>query len=121
MNVFFVYRDGRVVTPALGTILEGITRSSIMRLAEERGHRVEERRFTVDEWRTGVESGDIVEAFACGTAAVITPIGRLKARDFEIGAPDSEPGALTMSLRDELTGIQYGRLPDHHGWMHRLA
>jgi len=62
-----------------------------------------------------------VEAFACGTAAVITPIGRLKARDFEIGAPDAEPGALTMSLRDELTGIQYGRVADHHGWMHRLA
>ena len=121
MNVFFVYRDGRVVTPALGTILEGITRSSVIRLAEERGHVVEERRFSIDEWREGVESGDIVEAFACGTAAVITPIGRLKAADFEIGAPDAEPGALTMSLRDELTGIQYGRLPDHHGWMHRLA
>ncbi len=121
MNVFFVYRDGHVVTPALGTILEGITRSSVIRLAQERGHAVEERRFEIDEWREGVASGDIVEAFACGTAAVITPIGRLKARGFEIGAPDAEPGALTMSLRDELTGIQYGRLPDHHGWMHRLA
>jgi len=121
MNVFFVYRDGRIVTPALGTILEGITRSSVIRLAEQRGHVVEERRFSIDEWRQGVESGDIVEAFACGTAAVITPIGRLKARDFEIGAPDAEPGALTMSLRDELTGIQYGRVEDHHGWMHRLA
>jgi branched-chain amino acid aminotransferase len=121
MNVFFVYKDGRVVTPALGTILEGITRSSVIRLAEERGHVVEERRFTVAEWREGVESGDIVEAFACGTAAVITPIGRLKTKDFEIGAPDAEPGALTMSLRDELTGIQYGRRPDHHGWMTKLA
>lgn len=121
MNVFFVYRDGRIVTPALGTILEGITRSSIIRLAEDRGHTVEERRFSVAEWREGVESGDIVEAFACGTAAVITPIGRLKARDFEIGAPDAEPGALTMSLREELTDIQYGRRPDPHGWMRRLA
>ncbi|RIX28694.1 branched-chain amino acid aminotransferase [Amnibacterium setariae] len=121
MNVFFVYRDGRVVTPELGTILEGITRSSVIRLLEERGHVVEERRFAIDEWRSGVESGEIVEAFACGTAAVITPIGRLKARDFEIGAPDAEPGALTMSIREELTDIQYGRRPDHHGWMHRLA
>ena len=58
-----------------------------------------------------------MEAFACGTAAVVTPIGRLKARDFEIGAPDAEPGALTMSIREELTDIQYGRRPDHHGWM----
>jgi branched-chain amino acid aminotransferase len=121
MNVFFVYKDGRIVTPALGTILEGITRSSVIRLAEERGHVVEERRFTVAEWRDGVESGEIVEAFACGTAAVITPIGRLKTKDFEIGAPDAEPGALTMSLREELTGIQYGRRPDHHGWMTKLA
>ena len=121
MNVFFVYRDGRIVTPALGTILEGITRSSVITLAEERGHVVEERRFAIGEWRDGVASGDIVEAFACGTAAVVTPIGRLKARGFEIGAPDAQPGALTMSLRDELTGIQYGRLPDHHGWMRRLA
>jgi branched-chain amino acid aminotransferase len=121
MNVFFVYRDGRVVTPALGTILEGITRSSVIRLLEARGHVVEERRFAVADWRSGVESGEIVEAFACGTAAVVTPIGRLKARDFEIGAPDAEPGALTMSIREELTDIQYGRRPDHLGWMHRLA
>lgn len=121
MNVFFVYRDGRIVTPALGTILEGITRASVITLAEERGHVVEERRFAIGEWRDGVASGDIVEAFACGTAAVVTPIGRLRARGFDIGAPDAQPGPLTMSLRDELTGIQYGRLPDHHGWMRRLA
>jgi branched-chain amino acid aminotransferase len=121
MNVFFVFKDGRVVTPAIGTILEGITRSSVIRLAEERGHTVEERRFSIDEWRSGVQSGDIVEVFACGTAAVITPIAYLKARDFEIGDRDADAGALTMSLREELTDIQYGRRPDHHGWMHRLA
>ena len=121
MNVFFVYADGHIATPAIGTILEGITRTSVIRLAEDRGHAVEERRVSIDEWRSGVESGEIVEVFACGTAAVITPIAHLKARDFEIGRRDAEAGALTMSLREELTDIQYGRRADHHGWMHRLA
>ena len=58
--------------------------------------------------------------FACGTAAVITPIGQIKAEGFTIGSEDAEPGELTMSLRDELTGIQYGRVEDRHGWMLRL-
>ncbi|MDQ1530661.1 MAG: branched-chain amino acid aminotransferase [Microbacteriaceae bacterium] len=122
MNVFFVYGDGRIVTPALsGSILEGITRESVIRLAEDRGHVVEERRVSVDEWREGVESGAITEVFACGTAAVITPIAQLKARGFTVGDASAPAGALTMSLREELTDIQYGRRADHHGWMHRLA
>jgi branched-chain amino acid aminotransferase len=122
MNVFFVYADGRVVTPALsGTILEGITRESVIQLAKERGHAIEERRVSIDEWREGVSSGDITEVFACGTAAVITPIGLLKARDFQVGSLDAPAGALTMSLREELTDIQYGRREDHHDWMLRLA
>jgi branched-chain amino acid aminotransferase len=122
MNVFFVYGDGRVVTPALsGSILEGITRESVIRLAEDRGHVVEERRVSVDEWREGVESGAITEVFACGTAAVITPIAQLKARGFTVGDADAPAGALTMSLREELTDIQYGRRADHHGWLRRLA
>jgi branched-chain amino acid aminotransferase len=77
MNLYFVYADGRIVTPALGTILEGITRGSIIELAGKMGHQVEERRFGIDEWREGVASGDIVEVFACGTAAVVTPVGEL--------------------------------------------
>ncbi|HET6826896.1 MAG TPA: aminotransferase class IV, partial [Amnibacterium sp.] len=122
MNVFFVYGDGRVVTPSLsGTILEGITRESVIRLAKERGHTVEERRVPIEEWRDGVASGAITEVFACGTAAVITPIGVLKARDFEVGSLDTPAGALTMSLREELTDIQYGRREDHHDWMVRLV
>ena len=74
----------------------------------------------IDEWREGYENGDIVEAFACGTAAVITPIGQVKAKNFTIGAADAVAGELTMSLREELTDIQYGRRPDVHGWMYRL-
>ena len=78
MNLYFVHADGRIVTPETGTILEGITRGSIIELAGKMGHQVEERRFSIDEWRDGVTSGDITEIFACGTAAVVTPVGELK-------------------------------------------
>ena len=120
MNVVLVYKDGRVVTPQSESILEGITRDSILKLAEDRGHTVERRQVTIDEWREGAASGDIVEVFACGTAAVVTPIAQLKAADFTLGDADAQPGELTMSLRQELTDIQYGRALDKHGWMHRL-
>ena len=120
MNIVLVYKDGTLVTPQSDTILEGITRDSILDLARARGHKVEERRVSIDEWREGVASGEITEVFACGTAAVITPIGLLKGADFEIGDASAPAGELTMSLRQELTDIQYGRLPDTHGWMTRL-
>ncbi|MDQ4137272.1 MAG: branched-chain amino acid aminotransferase [Actinomycetota bacterium] len=120
MNVVLVYKDGTIVTPASESILEGITLASVLQLARDRGHEVQERRVSIDEWREGVASGDIVEVFACGTAAVITPIAQLKGADFTIGDPDSPAGELTMSLRQELTDIQYGRLPDRHGWLSRL-
>jgi branched-chain amino acid aminotransferase len=120
MNVVLVYKDGTLVTPESASILEGITRDSILQLAEDRGHRVERRRVTIDEWREGVANGDIVEVFACGTAAVVTPIAELKGEGFSVGSPDAVPGELTMSLREELTDIQYGRRPDRHGWLTRL-
>jgi len=121
MNVVLVYKDGTLVTPESDSILEGITRDSILQLARDRGHVVEERKVTIDEWRDGVASGDIVEVFACGTAAVVTPIGLLKGDDFEVGSADAVAGELTMSLRQELTDIQYGRLPDRHGWLTKLS
>jgi branched-chain amino acid aminotransferase len=120
MNVVMVRKDGTLLTPESDSILEGITRDSILQLAEDRGHRVERRRVSIDEWREGAASGEITEAFACGTAAVVTPIAQLKAADFEIGSADAPAGELTMSLRQELTDIQYGRLPDTHGWLTRL-
>ncbi|MDD7962660.1 branched-chain amino acid aminotransferase [Microbacterium thalli] len=117
MNVVFVYKDGTIVTPQSESILEGITRDSILQLARDRGHKVEGRAVSLDEWRQGVVSGDIVEVFACGTAAVVTPIGVLKGRDFF----DEQPvGELALSLREELTDIQYGRREDKHGWLVRL-
>ncbi|MDH6181525.1 branched-chain amino acid aminotransferase [Microbacteriaceae bacterium SG_E_30_P1] len=120
MNVVLVKKDGTLVTPDSDSILEGITRDSVLQLAEDRGHKVERRKVSIEEWREGVANGDVTEVFACGTAAVITPIGLLKARDFTVGDADAQAGELTMSLREELTDIQYGRRPDPHGWMTRL-
>jgi branched-chain amino acid aminotransferase len=122
MNVFLVRKDGTLVTPELtGSILEGVTRMSIIQLARDRGHQVQERKITIDEWREGIASGEITEAFACGTAAVVTPIAALKGRGFIAGDEHAPAGKLTMSLRQELTDIQSGRQPDRHGWMQRLV
>jgi branched-chain amino acid aminotransferase len=110
-----------VATPSLdGTILRGITRDSIVTLLRDRGHEVQERKITIDEVRDGVKQGHITEIFACGTAAVITPIGQLKSREETIGDADAAPGELTVSLREELTGIQYGIIEDRHNWMVKL-
>ena len=120
MNLSFVYADGRLVTPALtGTILEGVTRSSILTLAKELGLQPEERAVDIDEWRSGVASGEIREVFACGTAAVITPVGRLVWDGGEVGNPVA--GETTLALRKALIDIQYGRATDTHGWMRRLV
>jgi len=117
MNIVFVFKDGTVVTPQSDSILEGVTRDSILQLAADRGLHVQGRNISLREWREGVASGDIVEVFACGTAAVVTPIGVLKGRDFV----DQQPvGSLALELRQELTDIQYGHAEDRHGWMHRL-
>ncbi|WP_036320578.1 branched-chain amino acid aminotransferase [Microbacterium indicum] len=117
MNIVFVMKDGTLVTPQSDSILEGVTRSSLLQLAADRGHTIEERPVSLQEWRDGVASGDIVEVFACGTAAVVTPIGELKGAGFS----DEQPtGSLALSLREELTDIQYGRREDTHGWLYRL-
>lgn len=120
MNLVLVTRDGRLITPDSESILEGITLKSLLTLAEDRGLKTEQRRVALDELRDGWESGEIVEMFACGTAAVITPIGLIKGDGVSIGSADAVAGELTMSLREELTGIQHGRVEDRHGWMVRL-
>jgi branched-chain amino acid aminotransferase len=122
MNLFFIYKDGSVVTPGLdGTILRGITRDSLITLIRDRGIKITERKVTLDEVREGAKSGEIAEVLACGTAAVITPVGIFKSREEEIVIGGNEPGRLTVSLREELTGIQYGIVADRHNWMHKLA
>ncbi len=118
MNIFLVLDDGSLVTPEIsGTILEGVTRDSVITLARELGHTVEERRIDIDEWRKGAADGKVVEVFACGTAAVITPIGALRWPGGEAVAGSGEPGAVTMKLRQALLDVQYGRVEDTHGWM----
>ncbi|HYO39799.1 MAG TPA: branched-chain amino acid aminotransferase [Nocardioidaceae bacterium] len=120
MNLYFVHDDGTVVTPPTsGTILEGITRSALLELCGKLGHPVAERPLAIDEWREGVSSGRITEVFACGTAAVVTPVGRLKWRGGEVGDPEVT-GPVTRQVRSALVDLQYGRAEDTFGWMHRV-
>jgi len=122
MNLFFVYGNGSVVTPPLdGTILHGITRDSVIQLLKDSGHDVKEQKTSLAELREAVASGEITEVFACGTAAVITPVGLLKSREEEIVIGGNEPGQTTVSIRKELTGIQYGKVADRHNWMVKLS
>jgi branched-chain amino acid aminotransferase len=121
MNIVFVMDDGGLVTPPLtGTILPGITRDSILKLAARAGRRIEERSVSFDEWRDGAKSGRIREAFACGTAAVITPIGTVRYPDGEFTVADGGSGEVTMALRQELSDIQRGRAEDPFGWVQRV-
>ena len=120
MNLYYVYDDGTIVTPALsGSILQGITRASILELAGKLGHQVEERQVAVEEWRDGVGSGRITEVFACGTAAVVTPVGTLKWRGGEVSSGE-DAGPVTRQIREALVDIQYGRAEDTFGWMHKV-
>ncbi|CAJ1496844.1 branched-chain amino acid aminotransferase [[Mycobacterium] kokjensenii] len=124
MNLFFVFGSGgsaRLVTPELsGSLLPGITRDSLLQLATDAGFAVEERKIDVDEWQQKADSGEITEVFACGTAAVITPVSQVKSATGEFTIADGRPGEVTMALRDTLTGIQRGTFADTHGWMARL-
>ncbi|MEV0593989.1 branched-chain amino acid aminotransferase [Nonomuraea cavernae] len=121
MNLFFVYGD-KLVTPALtGTLLPGITRDSILTLAAGLGLKPEERLITTDEWQAGCESGELTEVFACGTAAVVTPVGFVKGADRSWSIGDGTPGPVTMRVREELVGIQYGSRPDPHNWIHKIS
>ncbi len=122
MNVFVVRRDGSVETPRLtGTILEGITRASVIQQLEDQNFKVIEKDITADEVVAGIESGDIAEVFACGTAAVVTPVGRLASPDFDVTINGGEAGEVTMRIRKALTDIQYGRSEDTYGWMQQVV
>jgi branched-chain amino acid aminotransferase len=125
MNLFFVYGSGpeaRIMTPsATGSLLHGMTRDSLLKLGPDLGIPAYESRISVAEWRAGCGSGEITEVFACGTAAVITPIGAVRGAGIEWVIGDGSAGPVTNRLRDELVGIQYGRTPDRYGWMHPLC
>lgn len=121
MNLFFLMNDGTLITPPTGgTILEGVTRASLIELAKEQGLTVREERYAIDQWRDDANSGKLVEAFACGTAAVVTPVGSVHSSkgNFTIGA--GGPGQITGQLRQKLVDIQRGNAPDPHGWVQRI-
>ena len=124
MNLYFVKgkgKDATIFTPKLtGTLLAGITRDSILTVARDLGYKVEEGMISIDDWRDGVASGEISEIFACGTAAVVSPIGAAKSAAGTWTTGDGEPGPITMEIRNHLLGIQHGTLDDKHGWNVRV-
>ena len=122
MNVFFVFDDGSMLTPPLGgTILPGVTRDSILTLARAEGRTVREERYSYQSWRADAASGLLREAFACGTAAVVTPIGEIKAADGGFVIGNGGGGEVAEALRAKLVGIQRGEIADEHGWVRRVV
>ncbi|MBV7296265.1 branched-chain amino acid aminotransferase [Corynebacterium sp. TAE3-ERU12] len=128
MNLAFIYGTGddasnlKLVTPALsGSLLPGITRDSLLTVAEDMGMHVEQSRVSTADWENDAVSGEMSEAFACGTAAVITPVGTVHYRDGSFQINGATTGEWTMKLRERLTGIQHGTVADTHGWVHTLV
>ena len=125
MNLYFVKghgKDATIFTPKLtGTLLPGITRDSVLTVARDLGYKTEEGMINIDEWRDGVASGEISEIFACGTAAVIAPVGTAKSASGTWVTADGMPGKITMEIRNHLLGIQHGTIEDKHGWMQKVC
>ncbi|WP_405602454.1 branched-chain amino acid aminotransferase [Streptomyces sp. NBC_01410] len=121
MNLYFVYGN-RIVTPELtGSLLAGITRDSLLQLAKDLGYKSEEGRVSIDQWKADTENGTLTEVFACGTAAVITPVGLVKSASGEWKQSGGQPGEVTLKLRKALLDIQTGKAEDIHGWTHQLG
>ncbi len=124
MNLFFVYKDGenaRLVTPALtGSLLPGVTRASLLQMARDIGFQAVEGTVSIEDWEADVASGKMTEVFACGTAAVITPVGTVKSRGGSFTIGDGGTGPVAELLRGRLLDLQHGRAPDPHGWMRRI-
>ncbi|CAL9539378.1 branched-chain amino acid aminotransferase [Streptomyces sp. enrichment culture] len=121
MNLYFVYGN-KIVTPELtGSLLAGITRDSLLQVARDLGYESEEGRISTEQWRRDTENGTLTEVFACGTAAVITPVGTVKSAGGEWTQGDGQPGEVTLKLRRALLDIQTGAAEDTHGWTHQVA
>ena len=120
MNVMFKI-DGEIVTPKLtGSILPGITRKSCIEVLKKLGYTVSERLLSVDELVSAMKAGKLEEAWGCGTAAVVSPIGKLAYGDDEYTINGGKIGEVTQKLYDILTGIQWGKLPDEFGWVYKV-
>ena len=116
MNIFFKI-DGKIVTPMLnGSILPGITRNSVLQICRDWGMEVEERRVSVDELLQAQKEGKLEECFGTGTAAVISPVGKLRYKDEVMTIGGGKIGPVSQKLYDTVTGIQLGRLEDKFGW-----
>ncbi len=116
MNVMFKIK-GEIVTPALtGSILPGITRKSCIEVLKKEGYTVSERLLSIDELEEAMKDGSLEEAWGCGTAAVVSPIGELCYKGVKYTVNNNEIGEVTQHLYDTLTGIQWGRLEDEFGW-----
>jgi len=121
MNLFFVRRDGSVITPPLGgTILPGITRESLIALLREEGLEVREEPYSIDQWRAEAENGELLETLACGTAAVVTPVGSVASPEGEFAIGSGGIGQMAQKMRRKLVGIQHGQIEDRHGWVMRV-
>ena len=124
MNLYFVKgkgQDATIFTPKLtGTLLPGVTRDSILSVAADLGYKVEEGMISTTDWQDGIASGEITETFACGTAAVVSPIGQAKSAMGTWVTGDGQPGTITMQIRNHLLGIQHGTIEDKHGWVKRV-
>jgi branched-chain amino acid aminotransferase len=121
MNLFLVTADGELVTPGLGTILDGVTRDSLLDLAAEHDLKPVERQVALEDLRAGCADGTITELFASGTAAVITPITGFKGAGYAHQVGDGQPGRLTLAIRKHLLDIQFGRVPDTHNWLYPVV
>ncbi len=120
MNICFVI-NGTLITPSLdGTILPGVTRDSVLVLARDWGIKIEERPIAIDEVIAASKSGMLQEVFGTGTAAVISPVGEIRHHDETIIVNEGKIGELSQRFYDEITGIQYGKRKDHHGWIHSI-
>ena len=116
MNIFFKI-NGTVVTPMInGSILAGITRDSVLHLCRDWGLPVEERKISVDELIAAQADGSLEEVWGTGTAAVISPVGRLRYKDDVMTIADGGIGPLSQKLYDTITGIQHGTVEDPYGW-----
>jgi branched-chain amino acid aminotransferase len=121
MNVFFVFDDGSLQTPPLsGTILPGVTRDSVITLARDMGLTVREQPYAIDQWQADAASGRLRESFACGTAAVVTPIGQVRGRNYNFTIGDGSRGPTTERLKQALLDTQRGLSADRHGWFQRV-
>jgi len=116
-NAFFMIGDEVITAPLLGTILPGVTRSSVIELLNLWGVKITERRLRIGDIVKAAEDGALIEAFASGTAAVISPVGKLVFKDSSVIVGDGEVGGLAKRLYDTLYGIQTGALPDEMGWI----